>query len=232
MKYLIVLCFSLFAIAPLGGCGKSAPPASLAESGARTPQGLLDKLAAIAASEASSNLIALLPLFHPDERPALALVVIVIPLAFAPVIVGLAGKKQVELEPLLKEAEQTLARHGLEDAVESLKKMDIKVDSPVAERLAALSSVMKDVDYMAVARESFAILEKLVAVLPEASGLSSGGFGPITPDTIAKARASLKVDGNTAVVDAIAEDGKPVVMVKAADGYWYVSAVKSKMFDK
>ena len=136
----------------------------------------------------------LLELIHPDEQPAFAFAMSVMPLAMAPLMIAFAPEeKQAEMKPVLKEVEALLKKYGFEDeAAKAGEEQEEKKEVSPEERLAELNALMKGKDHIALVRESWAILDKL--------GAKESSSSDYNPEEFEQARKSLKVEGDRATL--------------------------------
>jgi hypothetical protein len=216
----------------------AAPKAESAGSGAKTPQAFLDKMEALSKSDTPSP-VDIIALMHPDEQPAMAFVFSVIPLMLAPMMAAFADEEtKAKLEPLMAGVETTLEKYGLQDAMQKLQGSEMPEDASDEDKLAMFNGMMKGVDHMALLRDSWTILEKLSEAKPgdgESEGPMEGFTSSLDAEKLQMARDTLKIDGDTATFQGPSKAGEEgdepqtMVLVKAADGNWYLSALKSKM---
>lgn len=218
------LIFSLIFAVPACG-GKEDGGGGASATGATSPEALLDKMEGLMTSK-DADFVDFVSIMHPDDQPPMAISMSLMPMMF----IGFAtmmgeGEEKAKAEAALKDLEAMFAKHGLDKAqAEALQKDPENADLSTEEKKKKLNELAKGIDHMALLREAMAIMDRLEGEKTTEVKFDAAAFK--------RARDSLKVDGDRATM--LDPEGGPndVVMLKASDGFWYVSATESKLFDK
>ena len=204
-----------------GGAGTTA-------SGAKTPQELLDKIEAFAESD-EFPLVELVQVVHPDQQKAAAFVFSVLPMIFKMLFAAFGakdGKADAAVEESIKEMTAVLEKHGLKDAQSAMQEMKQEGELTDEQKLAKMNEIMKDVDHIALLRDSWKFLDEMM----KENGGESKSTSMFDKEAWVKARATLKVEGDTATIEHPDGDEGTMRLVKASDGFWYIDGSKSGLF--